>query len=484
MTDQGPPNSPPSGLLAGVARADISPPIPVAHLNWGSQTHIEAEGIDPTGMFVTALAVSDGEQKFVMVDLDAILTLPFEPAIEQASRRTGIPTGHIRLGVSHTHAGPRLVAFKGPLHNDLSAYQQVIEHYEQGTIDKIVGVIVEADSKLQPAHLYGGRGTGTININRRVPPRNGAPPAVGINPDGFVDRELVVFRIDSAQGNPYAVLLNFQCHGTVLSYANKLVSPDWVGMTRKVVEQVLPGATCLFFQGAAGNQGPKEGFTGDLSVAHRLGTILGHQAASVALEIETVQREPIFEGYVESTAYLAKQPWRVKGPRDATLRFASKVIELPRRTFRPEEIAEMERRVADAEKKMQAARETGDSLKRQEAEARWRRLNDQLMKWKDLPHPELVRIGIQILRIGDGAIVSMPGEPFAEIGAAIKKASPFAVTMFCAYSTGFGSQFVGDYMPAAGEYEKGGYEIDRTRYDRNAPEKLIAEARSLFEEVK
>src|SRR5690606_20845909 len=121
-------------------------------------------------------------------------------------------------------------------------------------------------------------------------------PAVGRNQDGFVDRELVVFRIDDAQGRPYAILVNYPTHGTVLAYENRYISPDWPGMTRKAIEDALPGATALFFQGAAGNQGPTEGFTGDLAVAHRLGATLGYQALGVALGIETVDRRPKFEG--------------------------------------------------------------------------------------------------------------------------------------------------------------------------------------------
>ena len=77
------------------------------------------------------------------------------------------------------------------------------------------------------------------------------------------------------------------------------------------------------------------------------------------------------------------------------------------------------------------------------------------------------------------AIVAMPGEPFAEIGASIKKASPFAVTMFCGYSTGKG----GDYMPVASEYPQGGYEVERTPYGTGAAEQLIRETIELYRQV-
>ena len=248
-------------------------------------------------------------------------------------------------------------------------------------------------------------------------------------------------RIDDAQGKPLAALVNFQCHGTVLAYENKLLSPDWIGMTRKVVEQALPGAKCLYFQGAAGNQGPIEGFTGDVEVAHRLGATLGHQAAAVALGIETVRRAPKFEGFVESTAYQAKQHWRVEGPRDATLKFASKIVEVPPRSYTEQEIAAMEKSVAEARRKVEANRNA-------QTEARLRRVSDLLAQWRK-PSTAPVKVQLQILRIGQVAIVAMPGEPFAEIGAAIKKASPFEMTLFCGYSSGVG----GDYMPIAAEYK-------------------------------
>ena len=110
LQEQGPRNSPPSGLQAGVARASITPAVGIPHMNWGSATHIFAEGIDPVGMYATALVVSDGKQKFAIVDLDALFPQPYSPAIALASRKTGIPEAHIRFGASHTHAGPSLSA--------------------------------------------------------------------------------------------------------------------------------------------------------------------------------------------------------------------------------------------------------------------------------------------------------------------------------------------------------------------------------------
>src|SRR5437867_2782035 len=119
---------------------------------------------------------------------------------------------------------------------DLTPYKATYRNYQNAMADKIAGAIVEANSRLKPAHLYGARGTGTININRRFRSTSSTPAAVGRNPEGFVDRDLVVVRIDDSKGKPYAILVNYQCHGTVMGFENQWITPDWVGMTRRVIE--------------------------------------------------------------------------------------------------------------------------------------------------------------------------------------------------------------------------------------------------------
>ncbi len=478
--EQGPKDSAPSGLLAGVARADITPPVGIAQMNWGSQSHIVSTGNDPLGLCITALVLSDGKTKFAMVDVDRLFVTGLEASIARAAKLTGIPEKNIRLGATHTHAAVSVSAAKGPAGLDLSEYQAAVQRYNESVIDKIVGVIVEADANIKPAHISGDQGQGRININRRVRAQGKNPPAVGRNPEGFVDRDLIVFRIDDAQGKPIAVLVNYACHGTVLAYENKKVSPDWIGMVRRVVEHSMPTAKCLFFQGAAGNQGPIEGFTGDLAVAHRLGARLGHRSASLAIGIETVKRVPTFEGFVESTAYQAKQHWRVKGPRDGTLAHTSKIIQLPRRRYTSQEIEGMSTRLNDAIRKANQAQASKDPWRIHQADARVRRFRDLLTKWKQPVDPSPIEVQVEIWRIGEVGIVSMPGEPFAEIGVAVRKASPFTHTMFCGYSDGIG----GDYLPMTCEYQYGGYEVERTPYGKEADAKLIAETVQMFEAFK
>ena len=140
----------------------------------------------------------------------------------------------------------------------------------------------------------------------------------------------------------------------------------------------------------------------------------------------------------------------------------------------------MAARVEDAKQKLAAANASGDDWQKHQAGARLRRFSDLLEKWTQPPDPAPVQLEVQILRLGEVAMVAMPGEQFAEIGEAIKKASPFAYTMYAGYSSGAG----GGYMPTDAEYAFGGYEVERAPYGKGAADKLIRETIAMFEDVK
>jgi neutral ceramidase len=94
---------------------------------------------------------------------------------------------------------------------------------------------------------------------------------------------------------------------------------------------------------------------------------------------------------------------------------------------------------------------------------------------------------VHAVRIGDGVIVTGPGEVFTEIGMAVKERSPGRPTLYAGYTNGA----VG-YFPTASAYTEGGYEpvIANRSYGTPAPmapacERLLVEtgvrlAESLF----
>src|SRR5690606_28212277 len=86
---------------------------------------------------------------------------------------------------------------------------------------------------------------------------------------------------------------------------NDLITPDYPGIVKRVVEQAT-GAKCLFLQGAAGDIGPVDGCTSrdPLTVYRKLGTRLGYAAASVAVNLSPAKKEDRYVTTLESGAPL------------------------------------------------------------------------------------------------------------------------------------------------------------------------------------
>jgi hypothetical protein len=59
-------------LRAGVARAITTPPVGIAHGNWGAQTHTRAEGVD-LALWATALVLAQGDTQVAIIDVDLLL---------------------------------------------------------------------------------------------------------------------------------------------------------------------------------------------------------------------------------------------------------------------------------------------------------------------------------------------------------------------------------------------------------------------------
>jgi len=78
------------------------------------------------------------------------------------------------------------------------------------------------------------------------------------------------------------------------------------------------------------------------------------------------------------------------------------------------------------------------------------------------------------------AIISLPGEPFTEIGMAIKGASPLRNTFVVSLANG-----TCGYIPLRESFERGGYEVLPRiggGVDKNTAEILIRDSLSLLEE--
>src|SRR5688500_9885550 len=183
-------------LQAGVARADITPPVGIAHGNWGASTHSRAEGID-LPLWATVLAVRDvsADVTAVIVECDlGGLSFVQAGAIRDAvSRTAGVPRDRARLSVSHTHSGPTVNPGTW-----LQDGAERVEGYVASLAPKIAGAAWQALQALQPARLAFGTGEAHIGVNRRFRSPQDGRVLVGRNPEGFFDPTVRVLRLDTA----------------------------------------------------------------------------------------------------------------------------------------------------------------------------------------------------------------------------------------------------------------------------------------------
>jgi neutral ceramidase len=464
-------------LYAGVARADITPPVGIAHANWGAAVHTRAEGID-LPMWASVLALRDGSNgtSAVIVDLDLLhLSLPMAGAIRDAvAGITGIPHAHVRVSVTHTHSGPTI----GNTWVEEGA--ELIEGYAGSLAGRIAGAAWEATQRLTPVRLATGTGECRIGVNRRFRGPDGRT-LVGRNREGFFDPTVRVMRLDTVDGQPLAAIVHYATHPTTMAFANRLITPDYPGLVRRTVEQVTD-ATCLFLQGCAGDAGPAvgitEGHTGDTSYYHRAGKILGAEAAKVFLTLETEPYEEVFAGVVESGAPLASYRHEPTPAQPTALQIKIGTATLPVRPF-PSRV-EGEARAREAKDTLNHLRRSGASEDEvRDATYRAKRLSQQAGHSRLTDGSAEVEVEIHAIRVGPAVFLGSPVEVFNALGAAVAQRSPFAWTAVSGYTNGSAG-----YLPTAEAFESGGYEVEMaSAYARGAGERWVEAAVNLLERL-
>ena len=438
---------------AGAGRVTITPPLTVPHAGWGAQTHVFADGIE-TDLWGTVLVLDDGREVAALVDLDLVIVTAAEAEEMRAAVATvlGIEPRAVRVSLTHNHAGP------APSDWDWAEDGRAAHKAYYALLPEMVaGAARTARANLRPARVGVGTGESHVAVNRREIAPEGRP-ATGVNPNGLIDPQVLVLRIDGVDGGPLAAIVGYTMHPTTLGPTNRLMSADWPGHLKRTVE-TMTGAICLFAQGATGNVGPgPEGFTGDPRVVRKLGAMVGCEAVRIYMGLHLPPVEFRHERIWESGAPLGK--WAavpVTEPRQA-VRTRTRELRLP---LRPQpSVGEVEAVRADTQRRLHALIERGASAVEIEA-ATWvaKRANMAVRRAQSFGDRSELAVELNLLQIGPAVLAAIPCEPFAQIGLAIKAASPFPFTWFGGYVGGwFG------YLPVPEEYPRKGYEVDTTPY--------------------
>lgn len=297
----------------GIARADITPPEGMYARTWGSSTHDIAEGVHRP-LYATCLAIqADGAPRpvfLVSLDLMSFMSKADEDGLRQPLiEEFGFADDEFLMTLAHTHGAP----FTDLCHQD-SPGGALIQPFREKIGAACRQVIEQARSNLKPAVLTWANGVCRLAYNRELPLPGSNMLICGLNPAGTADDTVLVGRITGKDGAPIATIVNYACHPTSVGGANKLISSDYVGALREVVEETVGGGICLFLNGASGELTPRRSFEDDVEAADQNGRELAYAVLQTLETMSPAGQMLSFSHKEDSGADLARWHYQPNPP--------------------------------------------------------------------------------------------------------------------------------------------------------------------------
>jgi hypothetical protein len=314
----------------------------------------------------------------------------------------------------------------------------------------------QAALAMEPAAVVYGSGFCELAQHRDFFDPHTGKSVCGYNPLDPADRALMVARATSEDGRPLATIVNYACHPTTLAWDNTLVSPDYPGAMREVVEAATD-APCVFLQGASGELGPREGFVGDTGIADRNGRQLGYAALSVMESLPAAGTRYEYAGPVVSGATIGT--WQHRPISDLQSRRAeawavqSLTIPLPYRDDL-DTAEQIEQALKELTAEEQRLREAGHDKEAADRRALAERKRRALARRKALPAGETFPYRAVVWRVGQAVWVGVQGEPYSRLQLELRSRFPHAPIVVA--SLGFAWN-VG-YLPPRETYGRGIYQ--------------------------
>jgi hypothetical protein len=451
------------GLRAGAAAASLAPPPELRLPDLGfvrSQEPVLAMGLP---LETTVLVLESGPTRVVLAGVDTVGI--GAPEVDVLRRRVAEAAGADPAGVllnwNHTHRAPpatrALLRRSGLLETDGDAD---VDAYERLLADAVVTAAREAASRLEPAAVAWGVGEVDIHVNRRERGPDGAI-VHGWRTDGLLDRQVVALQARRRDDSAIATVVGFGCHPVAAGMDVAAHSGDYPAALRLALRR-SSGGECVFLQGAAGNVLPRSAFCEDEAEAVRMGERLAVEAVHALADRPAWPRH-LVQRTDGSLIPMLLFRWEDDAVAPTPLAAAERRLSFPLLPLpSAEEIGELRDRYA-AELAEAVARGAGPAERHGIGyHAKWsRRTAEEIAAGTA---PTALEGPVHAIRIGDGAIVTGPGETFTEIGLAVKERSPGMPTLYAGYTNGA----VG-YFPTADAYPEGGYEPAYSNRSYGAP---------------
>ncbi|MEZ6131671.1 MAG: hypothetical protein R3C59_23685 [Planctomycetaceae bacterium] len=238
---------------AGVASEIVTPETPMWMAGYASRDKPSDGKIQD--LFVKALALesTDGV-RLVIITCDLIsVPRPIRDGLEKAvQEKFDLPPEGLLINCSHTHCGPEIRTTRWSLDGLPPERLQQSTAYVARLQETLLKLVGDALAELKPARVSHCRARCGFAMNRRTPSATGYRNFP--NPDGPVDHDVPVLKVESLSGELKAVLFGYACHNTTLGIFQ--FCGDYAGYAQQYLQDAHPGATALFLMGCGGDQNP------------------------------------------------------------------------------------------------------------------------------------------------------------------------------------------------------------------------------------
>jgi hypothetical protein len=412
-------------VRAGTAAADITPRLGISIPGYFTDRQA-ADILDPIRAKALVIEAGDARVALVVCDVICVVAQDVRRAKDLIGDRVGIPPENVMVAATHTHYGPATIAVFNTPRDDA---------YCDFMVGRIADAVALANLRLQSAAI--GWGAGEVigeSFNRRWLLKDGrvVMNPGHLNPDrvramGPVDPELGLLAAMTPEGQPAGAFFNFSLHYVGGPYHDS-ISADYFG----AATAALPRMWGRDFLAILGN-----GCCGDINncdwdrrapdypypfyQAERVGNVVAAEACKTWRRIWDYHDDLAVGGALAEIPFTRRQPTE-------------------------EQIACMGKLLAGPP---------------QPESAEWMYAGEYR---RILALPPQWPVPIQALRVGDVGIVGLPGEVFVEIGLAIKKQSPFQMTMVVELANDWAG-----YIPTDRALGEGSYETDLGTNSMAAP---------------
>jgi hypothetical protein len=447
--------TPQSVCRAGFARADVTPPVGIYHRMWGAAAHDRATGIHrpllATAMWVGPASVGGEPQLLVALD-HCILDGPELARIrEKAGPAAGLDPDQVLVTHSHTHGSAWMSRSRSHLPGG-----ELIGPYLDRLADTCAALAREAAAAAKPAVIIYGTAQCSLAAHRDYHDPDSGQFVCGFNPAGPADDTVVVGKVTADSGELLGTLVNYACHPTTLAWENTLISPDYVGAMRDVVEGEC-GAPCLFLQGASGDLGPREGYVGDVAVAERNGVQLGFAALGGLYTLPRPGTRFEYAGPVVSGAVLGTWHHRPLDPaaveRNSVFHCRRFVVDLPYRPDLPT-LEDTRQQLGHWLAEEELAHAAGDAIRARDARARAEQMTRQIARLSALPPGKAYPLPVALWHLGGAVWVFTAGEMYQVFQTALRARFPDRTVVVVTIT----NDWQPGYVPPAAAYGRGIYQ--------------------------